>query len=460
MTNFDAPTKADLEARKTEIENRLRAMISNAETRANRSLTADETREFDGLTESLEIVQDSIAKLAKSEERATAYSRSTQAFGPASGFTVTREAGVYRPDGQHSFFVDMARASRGDIQAAQRLDSHHRQALQTRDVAGISSANGSGGEWIPPKWLEDQTIAFLRAGRVTADLCTKMALPAGTDTLNIPKVLSGTSTDLQGFSTGGQNTQISETLLTTGSVASGVVTIAGGQVVSMQLLEQSPANVDRLIFQDLLADYNRKLDQFVLNGKSASNQPVGILNVTGANAITYTSTTPKFIDTTTTANSFYHQLVKAVNAVQVSRFMPPTAIVLHANTWSWITESFDTTNRPLVAGGDVFNAPGFSLDGAATEGAVGKILGLPVYVDANMPTNLGSGTNETRAIVAKFDDLYLWESFLRSEAFPQTYAQQLSMFQRLYNYCSFQGARYPASISVVSGTGMITPALA
>jgi len=54
------------------------------------------------------------------------------------------------------------------------------------------------------------------------------------------------------------------------------------------------------------------------------------------------------------------------------------------------------------------------------------------------------------------EDLWLWESSIRAEAFAQTYANNMSIFVRLYNYMSFQPARFPQSISVISGTGLIT----
>jgi hypothetical protein len=94
----------------------------------------------------------------------------------------------------------------------------------------------------------------------------------------------------------------------------------------------------------------------------------------------------------------------------------------------------------------------------ASQGYVGTMLGLPVYVDALIPTNIGAGTNQDRIIVARFADLRLYEGNVRAEAFPQTYANQLSVFVRLYNYASFQPARYPKSISVIDGVGLVAPA--
>jgi hypothetical protein len=56
-----------------------------------------------------------------------------------------------------------------------------------------------------------------------------------------------------------------------------------------------------------------------------------------------------------------------------------------------------------------FNPAGTQGGLASDDGPAGMLaLGLPVYLDGNIPTTLGGGT-ETRAIVARFNDLYLWE---------------------------------------------------
>jgi hypothetical protein len=88
--------------------------------------------------------------------------------------------------------------------------------------------------------------------------------------------------------------------------------------------------------------------------------------------------------------------------------------------------------------------------------------GLPVFADALIPTNLtaDSGTGEDAIIVARVSDLILWESDIRAEAFEQTYAQNMSVFVRLYNYGSFQPARYAPSISIITGSGLAAPSFA
>lgn len=105
----------------------------------------------------------------------------------------------------------------------------------------------------------------------------------------------------------------------------------------------------------------------------------------------------------------------------------------------------DASNRPLVVPrpGGPMNALGVLAEQVA-QGYVGDILGLPVFVDASIPINQGTGTNQDVIVVARKEDLWLWESNVRAEAFAQTYASNMSVFVRLYNYASFQPARFPS----------------
>jgi len=75
-----------------------------------------------------------------------------------------------------------------------------------------------------------------------------------------------------------------------------------------------------------------------------------------------------------------------------------------------------------------------------------------------LPTNLGSGTNEDRIIVARAEDVILYESVPRAEAFREPLADKLGILVRVYNYVATQGGRTPKSIAVISGTGLVAPA--
>lgn len=446
---------------------RMREILSSAKDEQSRSLTEEETGEFDRLASDaekldarIEVLVKQVEREEKDADRVRALEASTRTYGSTA--RVTSEAGPYTPTSAanhgSSYFRDLYRANKGDQGAHDRLRRNNDHVAAYSERTALSTVNGVGGEFVPPLWLENQFVQLARPGRVTADIVTKDALPSGTDSINIPKISAGTGVGLQGFPTGGQNTGITEVDLTTTSISSGVVTVAGGQTISMQLLEQSPLNIDKVVLADLARAYAIQVDDFVLNGSGSAGQPLGLLNVAGVNAVTFTSASPALVSATV-ANSLYAQLTMAISKIASARFDQPSHIVMHPRRWNWALGQVDSSTRPVLLENQygLFNGVG-KQDNEGVQGVVGSILGLPVVVDSRVPTNLGAGTNQDPVVVAKFDDLWLWEGNVRAEAFEQTFANNLSLFVRLYNYMSFQGARFPASISVINGTGLVAPA--
>lgn len=111
---------------------------------------------------------------------------------------------------------------------------------------------GQGGYAIPPLWLVDEYIPALRPGRVAAGLCRQMPLPAGTDSINIPRLLTPTLTGIQ---TADAAPVVSRDFSDTFQQAN-VKTVAGQEDVPIQLIEQSPGQIlDRVLMTDLIADF-------------------------------------------------------------------------------------------------------------------------------------------------------------------------------------------------------------
>lgn len=397
----------------------------------------------------------------KREQRAAAiHAEHRQAGERRERVTVVSEPETYRKGGQTSYFRDLFRAQmKGDGSAAERLQRNDRevadhlqriargaeQALQGLEARALTTTDGAGGEFVPPLWMISDYIALARAGRVIADQVRPMALPPGTDSISLPRVASGTAVAEQTS----QNTAVQNTDATTGSVTANVTTIAGQQVVSQQLLDQSPINMDQILLADLAADYAIKADTFVISN-NATNK-VGLLSVSGANAVTYTDATP-------TVAELYPKGADAVQQIHTGRYMPADKHFMHPRRWAWMTAAVDTAGRPLVV--PSANMPQnvlAAMSGVVSEGFVGTWHGLPVYVDPNIPTNLGAGTNEDRIITLRSSDVIFFEGTPQAEAFRETKADQLSVLLRFYNYVALHASRYPKSISVISGTGLVTP---
>lgn len=460
---------AELRTRRKEISTRMNEILDAAK-KQSRGLTATEKAEFDrieteslGFADRIEELQEQVRaeeeclpamrKYFGKKESTTMEKRMTMPG--RSSWTVGNEEETYRPDGEHSYFRDLWQARQySDRSAADRLSRNNQQQAdrlnggQQRALSG--NTPGAGGEFVPPLWAEQQFIEFARPGRTTASLVNNEALPAGTDVINLPKIATGTAVGVQAA----QNTPVTQQDMTTTAVSSPVVTIAGGQILSLQLLEQSPLNMDAVILGDLAADYAVKLNGQVLGGSGTAGQAMGIVTQPGTNQIAFTSATPSLAG----AGGLYSKIAGAVQAVHGARFLPPTAIVMHPRRWAWVISQNDSSNRPYVlpAANGALNALG-TAGAVQAQGYVGEMQGLAVYVDAGIPTNLGAGSNQDAIVVLRREDLWLFESHVRAEAFPQTYAQNMSVFVRLYNYVSFQPARFPQSISVIGGTGLVAP---
>ncbi|MGW1859366.1 phage major capsid protein [Streptomyces collinus] len=437
---------ADLVSKRSAEREKLDGILSEARG-ADNALTDEQRASFDAGEAEIRSLDERIAELDAQVRADEAAAEMAKRYAPKASVTSVNEPEIYRSGlGGQSYFRDMWNARQnGDAQAMDRLQRNNRgRAAEQR---ALTTVNGAGGEFVPPLWLEKEFVRLARPGRITGNLVPTQALPAGTDSINVPKVNTGTAVAVQGT----QNTAVQQTDLTTTSISSSVTTIAGGQTVSLQLIEQSPLNVDDVILADLAAAYAQQYNSLILSGSGTGGNPTGILTLSGTNAITYTSGSP-------TVALLYSQIANAIQTVHTNRFLPPDTIIMHPRRWAYLLAASDSTGRPLVT--PSANSPMNALANqgeVASQGFVGTIQGLPVYVDSLLPTNLGAGTNQDPIIVARLADLMAWEGNVKAEAFPQTYANQLSVFVRLYNYMSFQPARYPKSISVINGTGLVAP---
>ena len=89
---------------------------------------------------------------------------------------------------------------------------------------------------------------------------------------------------------------------------------------------------------------------------------------------------------------------------------------------------------------------------------VGSLMGLPVLTDASIPITNGAGTNEDVIVVCRASDLILWEDPLMRFTFeqaPSTAPGQVRL--AVGRFCLFHAGRYPLGISIISGTGLVTP---
>lgn len=481
------------------------AIVAAAEVRG--SLTDEDNMAFEARRAEINAVDTQIEEVRGRITAAEDDERRTQAANEAArdagqtgqrregGAKVTAEPTQYGQGRRHSYFLDLARdqLGRGDgdggvQEARSRLRRHaqeldvemplrearraknaergldrieglsgeQRRSVFERGTAGMEKrvnpgrADGQGGYFVPPLWLIDEYINLPRFGRNTADRCQNFELPPGTDSVNLPKVSTGTSVGVQPVDGGPVPSQD----MTDTFVTAPVRTLAGQEDIAMQLLDQSPISFDEVVYADLQVDYSAKLDIQVINGSGINGQHLGILNIGGSvNSVTYTNAGP-------TLPTMYPAFSQGASLVYKNRKLPATAAVVYPSTWYWATAQLDSTNRPLIVPPQLgLNPAGTQSDMADGTSPVGMLsMGLPAYIDGNLPTTLGAGTNETRVLIARWSDLYLWEGAMRTRVLQEVLSGTMQIRFQIFCYSAFMPNRRPEAVSILSGTGFIPQA--
>lgn len=379
-----------------------------------------------------------IKSVEETEARAAAIAESRESahISPA---VVTSEPNTYSEHGNRSYFADLAAATvRNDRDAWDRL---HRHMGEVRvESRAVDRTDGGIGEFVPPLWLVDQYSAFLRPGRVVADMVTKMALPGGTDSISIPAFST------QGWDAGIQTADGTATTTqdaVTTSITAPVRTIAGYAVVSQQLLDQSPlrSGIDQLVYADLAAAADLALEKQVLQGTGLSGQMTGIIANTGIGSVVSSGTA--------TVGSLGTAVAQAISTVAKARYEGAEAVVMHPSLWYALVGSQDSSGRPIVVptGNGPFNALGVNENPGGAQRFVGTMHGLPVALDSALATV----SSAYPILVGKFSDVLLMESGPRTRVvIGDTTARQLQLNFQLYSYTAM-AVRYPAGFCKVLG---------
>jgi HK97 family phage major capsid protein len=210
--------------------------------------------------------------------------------------------------------------------------------------------------------------------------------------------------------------------------------------------------IETQLLGDAVRSYQTKVDALAINGSGSSGEHRGILNTSGINAVTYTDASPTYAE-------FFPKLVQAITDISTNFFGSATHIVMHPSLAGCILRALDGSNRPQFTSllgnpqnaAGTFQRPGYDLGGF-------QILGIPVVLDANMPVNLGTGTNETAVIVGNFDESYIFEDnsgtplYVRFEQPDGNIAIRTVVF----GFSAYTAGKYPSAFSAITGTGLIT----
>lgn len=355
------------------------------------------------------------------------------------------EPDKYRRGGPHSFIQDLFKAQvMGDPIAERRVNDHHAFEVEKRAVT-----TATFGGLIPPDYLLDLYAKALRNGRVFADQVNHQPLPEYGMSLIVPRLTTGLTAGIQSA----ENAALATQDIVESDLTIPVRTIGGYSPVSRQSLERGVYNED-ILFEDLVARIWASLDSQCISGDGTGVNILGFLSTSGikSSAATGSSNLPAVY-----AN--IADVIQQINTATGGLGYVADKIVMHPRRWGSFVAAVDTTNRPIlgISGMPVFNVDG--VGNSAGYGYVGQIQGLECYVDANVPTNLGAGSNEDAILIFASGVVHLWEAegdrapvTLR---FDQQAGTSLEVMLAGYEYCGFSSGRYPGACGKV--TGLVPP---
>ena len=446
----EAPTAADfarideIKARKAEISGQVEALDTEI-AELKREMSEDE-------------------KLERLQER-TEPAAEAPGSGDDSRVRVGAEPRTYSRETERagrSFFSDAWASVRGNMDALERQQRHLREVKVHKEISERAVTSGTFGGLVVPQYLVEMAAPKLRNGRPLANIVSRHQLPEQGMNLVIPRGTTGASADVQAS----ENTAVSNTDEAWADLTVPVRTVSGQQDVSRQSLERG-AGVDQLIYSDLARAYMAAVGTQVISGTGGSGQVLGILNTAGIGAATA-------FGAAVSATNFNSKIAGANVAVwSAGQGIAADALVMHPRRWGWLTGQVDTTGRPIVQAN-----PAAAYNTAAIGAMGGEALGdsptpfvgvhssgLPVLLDLNIPTTVGTNSEDV-VLALDSDELHLWEDgdgLPRQLSFEQTTGGSLTTKLVVYGYIAFTAGRYPQAVAKVggldssAGNGLIAP---
>lgn len=307
------------------------------------------------------------------------------------------------------------------------LEAARRRLAISAELRDLSSTPGAGGEFVPaggaPPYIADAFATAARAKAVLPQVLNRRDLPEAGLVVQTARFATGAAVAIQ------QDLgAVQETDPTTATASAPVGLIAGQVDVSQQAFDHASPGFDVALAAELGNALGAQVDSQIISGSGSAGQLRGIRNVSGVSSATYTDTTP-------TQSEFWHQLMSLLATTATAYGAMPNTVLLHPRRAAWLSAWTDSAGMPAV-----INWP---------EGV------RPVNV-GSIPTNLGGGTEDV-AIVLQASESVLAQRAPSFAVMPDVLSGTLEVRVQARQYAALLANRQPASIGILSGTGLIAP---
>jgi HK97 family phage major capsid protein len=363
------------------------------------------------------------------------------------------EEKTYRPDmlpgsgvkEERGFLRDLFAVKSGDRAASDRLERNRREAMEFHgpnlpaEYRDMANASTTGGDFVPPLYLGDLWTEPVQGGRPLADSLPHLPLPSTGTAITIPAWSSGASVAARADAGA-----VSETDGVTATVTHDVNEVAGMLDIGRILIMRSDPSFEIVAGRQLRRQYDTYLDTQLIGGSGTAPQHRGIRNVSGVNTVAYTDASP-------TAAELWPKVFDAIQKIESNRDSSADLIVMAPRRASWVASQLSST-FPLLQLASLNQAGGQQDKGFAYD-----IAGLDVLKDKNVGILYGAGTNEDEIYVLASEDFYLMEGPLMARVHDDVGSGTGVIRFAVFAFSAFLSKRYPKGVTVISGTGLVTP---
>jgi len=264
--------------------------------------------------------------------------------------------------------------------------------MHTRAV----SYAGTGSNLVATEHLDNEFIDVLRAASVLLQMPGIHRLEGLVGNVSIPRKTAAAS---GGWITGDGTDSLTESDPTFDAITLSPHTAGGLTLFSHRMLKQSLPSIDALVQRDLAETLAAILDDAIVNGTGASNQPTGILNTTGIGSVA--------MGTNGLALADLDKVIDLESALtDLNADSGSLAYLTNSKVVGAMKKLKTTTGEYLWADSKV---------GVSPAGTPGAINGYPVARSNHVPSNLtkGTGSSLSSMIFGNWADFVLasWGAF-------------------------------------------------
>lgn len=355
--------------------------------------------------------------------------KATQTYGAA--VHVKQEPKQY-PGARMARLAMSIAAGKGDMQLAEQFAA---KEIGDQEVAmAVSTAAGSGGALIPEN-IHSEVIELLRPRTVVRKLGAR-SVPLPNGNLSLPRMSGGATSSYVG-----EGSDVNATESTFDDIKLAAKTMITLVPISNQLIGRAGFNVEQLVLGDMITAMAVREDKAFLRDDGTGNTPTGFKSVA-----TTASRTKPWSGTAdlATIDAYLDSLILML--MQSDSLMVNPGWAMSPRSWMKLFGLRDGNGNKVYP-----------------EMAQGLLKGYPIEHTNTIPSNLGTGTNETEIYFADFNDVVIGEQdsmtidFSREATYKDAEGNLVSAFARNQSLIRLVGEhdigfRHPEGLAL--GTGI------